>query len=113
MKSSDLRDRAAEAAEAKDKIGRRQRLCSASLRRGTLIALGRLAPVGVDQRRSNKQSGEAMSLNIKSFAVLFGTLAMLGSLVAAPADACGRKHWRGADGGAVYGWHHHHRHHMG
>jgi hypothetical protein len=55
-----------------------------------------------------------MTLSIKSFAVLFGTLAMLASLVAVPADACGRKHWRGADGGAVYGWHHrHHRHHMG
>jgi hypothetical protein len=56
-----------------------------------------------------------MTLTIKSFAVLFGTLAMLGSLVTAPADACGRKHWRGADGGTVYGWQHHshHRHHMG
>ncbi len=54
-----------------------------------------------------------MTLNIKSFAVLFGTLAMLASLVAAPAEACGRKHWRGADAGAVYGWHHRHHHHMG
>jgi hypothetical protein len=56
-----------------------------------------------------------MTLTMKSFAVLFATFAMLGSLVTAPADACGRKHWRGADGGTVYGWQHHrhHRHHMG
>ncbi len=42
-----------------------------------------------------------MTLKIKSFAVLFGTLAMLANVVAAPADACGRKHWRGANAGTV------------
>ena len=52
-----------------------------------------------------------MNSQCQEFCYTFGTLAMLASLVAAPADACGRKHWRGADAGTVYGWHHH-RHHM-
>ncbi len=50
-----------------------------------------------------------MTLNFKGFAALIGSLVLAASLTtAAPADACGWKkaHWKGADGGAVYGWKH-------
>jgi hypothetical protein len=47
-----------------------------------------------------------MTLNIKRFAALIGSLALAASLAAAPADACGRKHWKGADGGPVHGYKH-------
>jgi hypothetical protein len=52
-----------------------------------------------------------MTISAKGFAVLIASLALLTSLAAAPADACGRKHWRGADGGPVHGYKHwkHHR----
>ena len=40
------------------------------------------------------------------FAALIGNLALAASLAAAPADACGRKHWKGADGGPVHGYKH-------
>lgn len=47
-----------------------------------------------------------MTLNTKGFAALIGSLALVASLAAAPADACWRKHWKGADAGAVHGWKH-------
>jgi hypothetical protein len=51
-----------------------------------------------------------MTLNTKGFAALIASLALIAGLAAAPADACGRKHWKGADGGPVHGykhWKHH------
>ena len=55
-----------------------------------------------------------MTFNIKRFAALIGSLALVASLTAAPADACGRKHWKGADGGPVHGYKHwkHARHEL-
>jgi hypothetical protein len=47
-----------------------------------------------------------MTLSIKRFSALIATLAFVASLAAAPADACGRKHWKGADGGPVHGYKH-------
>jgi hypothetical protein len=52
-----------------------------------------------------------MTLNTKGFAALIAGLALVAGLAVTPADACGRKHWKGADGGSVHGYKHwrHHR----
>ncbi len=48
-----------------------------------------------------------MTLNTKGFAALIASLALVASFTAAPADACGwKKHWKGADAGAVHGYKH-------
>jgi hypothetical protein len=51
-----------------------------------------------------------MTFNIKRFAAPIGSPALVASLTAAPADACGRKHWKGADGGPVHGGYKHWKH---
>jgi hypothetical protein len=52
-----------------------------------------------------------MTLNTKGFTALVASLALVTGLAVAPADACRRKHWRGADAGAIHGYKHwkHHR----
>ena len=55
-----------------------------------------------------------MKLNFKGLIVLMGSLALVMSLAAAPASACGWKkaHFKG-DATAVHGWKKHKRRHMG
>jgi hypothetical protein len=47
-----------------------------------------------------------MTLNLKGLAALVGGLVLATAFTAAPADACWKRHYKSADGGAVYGWKH-------
>ena len=47
-----------------------------------------------------------MTISAKAFAAVIASFVLVAGLAASTADACGWKHWRGADGGPVHGYKH-------